>query len=93
MPIDPSLVDNEALNQSIESMSQYLDNTKQEEEAQEVIQRQDQAEETQALSEQADPRNADQWGLKAVAEELKSVAAGGVQDTASFQENFDLHLP
>ena len=46
MPIDPSLVDNEALNQSIESMSQYLDNTKQEEEAQEVIQRQEQVEET-----------------------------------------------
>jgi len=88
MPIDPSLVDNEALNKQIESMSGYLDTIKQEEEAQQVIQQQEQAEETQALSEQADPRNADKWGLKAVAEELKSVAAGGVQDTASSMMTF-----
>jgi len=39
--------------------------------------------EQKALTEQADPREADQWGLKAVAKEVQSAATGGAQDTAS----------
>jgi len=39
--------------------------------------------EKQALAEQDDPRNAEKWGIRAVAKELQSAITGGTQDTAS----------
>ena len=45
-------------------------------------------EEQKALDAQADPRDADRWGLKAVAKELQSAATGGFQDTASSVATF-----
>ena len=39
--------------------------------------------EKQALAEQDDPRNAEKWGIRAVAKELQSAATGGAQDTLS----------
>ena len=42
-----------------------------------------QTEETQALAEQKDPREADQWGFKALVKEGQSILSGGLQDTAS----------
>jgi hypothetical protein len=39
--------------------------------------------EKQALAEQDDPRNAEKWGIRAVAKELQSAVTGGTQDTAS----------
>ena len=44
--------------------------------------------EQKALTEQADPREADQWGLKAVAKEAQSAVTGGFQDTASSVTTF-----
>ena len=41
------------------------------------------ANEKQALAEQDDPRNAEKWGIRAVAKELQSAITGGTQDTAS----------
>ena len=39
--------------------------------------------EKQALLEQDDPRNAEKWGIRAVAKELQSAVSGGTQDTVS----------
>ena len=44
--------------------------------------------EQKALTEQADPREADRWGLKAVAKEAQSAVTGGFQDTASSVATF-----
>ena len=88
MPIDESLVDNEGMQQYQADQLNYLDNSRQQEAARQEFQKQDEETEKQALSEQADPRNADRWGLKAVAKELQSVATGGLQDTASSMMTF-----
>jgi len=88
MPIDESLVDNEGMQQYQADQLNYLDNSRQQEEARQEFQKQDEQVESQALSEQADPRNADKWGMKAVAKELQSVVTGGVQDTASSMMTF-----
>ena len=48
----------------------------------------EQATEEQALKEQADPRESEQWGLKAYAKEAQSILSGGVQDTASSVATF-----
>ena len=37
----------------------------------------------QAEATQDDPRNADKWGIKAIAKEAESILSGGLQDTAS----------
>ena len=84
MPIDPSKLDTEYLGQQAETMYQYLEDIEKDREDQKAIQQQEiVTEESPQQQQQADPRDADDWGLKAVAEELKSVAAGGLQDTAS----------
>ena len=88
MPIDESLVDNEGMQQYQADQLNYLDNSRQQEEARKEFQIQDEQTEQQALNEQADPRDAEQWGLKAVAKELQSVATGGLQDTASSMLTF-----
>ena len=88
MPIDPSLVDTEAANQFAEGINEYLEGTRQKEEADEAIQLEEEEKETQALSEQADPRNAEKWGLKALAKEGQSILTGGLQDTASSMMTF-----
>ena len=48
----------------------------------------EQAQETQALNEQADPRTAERWGLNAYAKEAQSILSGGLQDTASSLATF-----
>ena len=48
----------------------------------------EQAQETQALSEQNDPRNAERWGLNAYVKEAQSILSGGLQDTASSVATF-----
>ena len=77
MPIDESLIDTEAMQQYQAGQIEYLDNSRQQEEARQELQKQDEQVEEQAVTEQADPRNADQWGLKAIAKELQTVATGG----------------
>ena len=44
--------------------------------------------EEQAVSEQADPRNAETWGAKALIKEGQSILSGGLQDTASSLATF-----
>ena len=86
MPIDPSLIDDSAAdsaNQFANDLGEYLDHTRKQEEAQEVVQNEEEQTEKQALSEQADPRNADKWGFKAFVKEGQSIFTGGAQDTAS----------
>ena len=86
MPIDPASLDAEVANQyseTTESMEGYLDNEKKRDEANQVIQREEEEKDVQALKEQADPRDADTWGLKALAKEGQSILTGGLQDTAS----------
>tara|TARA_R100001594_G_scaffold81171_1_gene115710 strand:+ start:383 stop:4072 length:3690 start_codon:yes stop_codon:yes gene_type:complete len=83
MPIDPASIDTEQLKDFVDFAGQYLDNSKRQEEADKAIQKKEQEEETQALQEQADPRTADKWGLKAYAKEFQSIGTGGIQDTAS----------
>ena len=39
--------------------------------------------EQQAVDTQADPRNSDTWGAKALIKEGQSILSGGLQDTAS----------
>ena len=84
MPIDPSKLDTEYLGQQAELMGQYLDDIEKDREDQKAIQQQQEiVTEESPQQQQADPRDADDWGLEAVAEELKSVGLGGLQDTAS----------
>ena len=91
MPIDPSLIDDsaaDAANQFANDLGEYLDQTRKQEEAQEVVQTEEEQTEKQALNEQADPRNADKWGFKALAKEGQSILTGGLQDTASSMLTF-----
>ena len=83
MPIDPSNLDTEYLGQQVDSMQQYLDDINKDRENEKAIKNQEAVIEEQTTQQEADPRNADKWGVKAVAEELKSVGLGGLQDTAS----------
>tara|TARA_Y100000593_G_scaffold50886_1_gene95650 strand:- start:782 stop:4480 length:3699 start_codon:yes stop_codon:yes gene_type:complete len=84
MGLDPNDIDATAAFEEAEAIGDYLEQSQEEEEAQEAVRQQNEVEETQALATQNDPRNTeDGWGLKGVAEELKSVVAGGLQDTAS----------
>ena len=57
---------------------------------QEKLQKQEAANtaEQQAVSEQADPRNAETWGAKALIKEGQSILSGGLQDTASSLATF-----
>ena len=41
-----------------------------------------------AQAAQNDPRNADTWGIQAVAKEAQSILSGGLQDTASSVTTF-----
>jgi len=81
--IDPTQIDTNALGQQIDSAREYLEDITESREEQEVKQVEEEATEEKAEQVQADPRNADKWGLKAVAEEFKSIGVGGLQDTAS----------
>tara|TARA_R100001463_G_scaffold25622_1_gene60561 strand:- start:3064 stop:6756 length:3693 start_codon:yes stop_codon:yes gene_type:complete len=81
--IDPTQIDTNVLGEQIDSAREYLEDITESREEQEVKQVEEEATEEKAEQVQADPRNADKWGLKAVAEEFKSVGVGGLQDTAS----------
>ena len=81
--IDPTQIDSEALIEAANDTVEFWDNYNKDRESQQIIQQEEAATEEKAEQVQADPRNADKWGLKAVAEEFKSIGVGGLQDTAS----------
>ena len=63
---------------------QYIDNSKQKKETEQLVEQETQQTEGQALAEQKDPRDTKEgWGFKALAKEGQSILSGGLQDTAS----------
>ena len=62
---------------------QLTDELQQQLDATENAQAQLQQEERVALDQQEDPRNAENWGAKALIKEGQSILSGGLQDTAS----------
>jgi hypothetical protein len=83
MPIDPTQIDSDALLEAANDTVEFWDNYNKDRESQQIIQEKEEDTEEKAEQIQADPRNAEKWGLKAVAEEFKSIGVGGLQDTAS----------
>ena len=85
MPQDPSLIeiDTEGLEEAADATLDYANQLEQQREATAEIEQQTEAEETQAVAEQKDPRDADKWGFKALVKEGQSILSGGLQDTAS----------
>ena len=80
--LDPSAVEDAA-----QLVGEFADRQRQNEATAEAKQVEYDTEQ-KALSEQADPREADRWGLKAVAKEAQSAVTGGFQDTASSVATF-----
>ena len=83
MPIDPSVIDVEGMQQQLDTAKEYLKDYHQSNEAAEVKQQEEEQALAKSTAVKEDPRNADKWGMRAIAEEFKSIGAGGIQDTAS----------
>ena len=62
---------------------EFLDEYEKKEQADGVIQQQQDAEDQQIKAELEDPRDANTWGAKALIKEGQSILSGGLQDTAS----------
>ena len=71
-----------AVEQSAQLINEFGNELKRQQATAEAKQVDDETE-RQALAEQDDPRNAEKWGIRAVAKELQSAITGGTQDTAS----------
>ena len=87
MPIDPNVDTNRLLEENQEGID-YLQNLQKQKEATTAAQEQYQTEEGQAMAEQEDPREAEDWGFKALVKEGQSILSGGLQDTASSLTTF-----
>jgi hypothetical protein len=85
MPYDQTggTINPQLLGEEIAESESRLDLRRKEEEANELALTKEKEIEAQALAEQKDPRNKEQWGIGGVAKELQSVLTGGLQDTAS----------
>ena len=66
MADDPT-IDIEGIDESADEALQYLDQLEQTEQARETVVAQEMQADAQATAEQNDPREADQWGFKALA--------------------------
>ena len=66
-------------NEAAAAAEEYQLQVEAQERAQETLEQQDR----QAVAEQEDPRNAENWGAKALIKEGQSILSGGLQDTAS----------
>ena len=80
-------VDTDALESSINAVSDIIDTTQGLEEQQQ-LQEVAAGQEQQMAAELEDPREGEQWGVKAIAKELQSAALGGIQDTAHSIQTF-----
>ena len=76
-------VDVNALQESADALAEYANQQEQRTQAEQEVKQQNETVETQALAEQKDPREAEQWGFKALVKEGQSILSGGLQDTAS----------
>ena len=91
MSEDPALkleIDSPAFDYMTDQVNQLADTIQQDEEAKAEVAKQAQTQEEQALAEQDDPRNAENWGFKALVKEGQSIVSGGLQDTASSVTTF-----
>ena len=89
MENDPNnLVDKRALEDEINQDSQYIDQLDKQNEAHQLQVQQEEADTTQKKAEQEDPREAENWGFKALVKEGQSILSGGLQDTASSLTTF-----
>mgnify|MGYP001339995827 FL=1 len=91
MSEDPALkleIDSPAFDYMTDQVNQLADTIQQDEEAKAEVTKQAQTQEEQALAEQDDPRNAENWGFKALVKEGQSIVSGGLQDTASSVTTF-----
>ena len=83
MPIDPDLIDEEGMQQSIDDTLNFIEQVEDERDANAAIEQQTQTQETQEKAAQDDPRNKEDWGFKGLVKEGQSILSGGLQDTAS----------
>ncbi len=81
--LDLTNIDSSALQESVDFLGNYVDELRENTAAQEESQEKQQLEEAQAVATQKDPRDAEQWGFKALVKEGQSILSGGLQDTAS----------
>ena len=81
-------VDVNALQESADALAEYANQQEQRTQAEQEVKQQNETVETQALAEQKDPREAEQWGFKALVKEGQSILSGGLQDTASSLTTF-----
>ena len=91
MSEDPALkleIDSPAFDYMTDQVNQLADTIQQDEEAKAEVAKQAQTQEEQSLAEQDDPRNAENWGFKALVKEGQSIVSGGLQDTASSVTTF-----
>ena len=82
MSVDPSLENTEA-SLELNDQQNALDNLRNETQARDAAIAAEMQSEGQALAEQEDPREAENWGFKALLKEGQSILSGGLQDTAS----------
>ena len=83
MPDSLLEIDTEALQESADDIMNSAAELEASQEAEAQTAEIEQAEETKALATQEDPRNAEEWGFKALVKEGQSILSGGLQDTAS----------
>ena len=88
MPDSLLEIDTEAMQESANDILNAAAELEASQEAEAQIQEKEVAEETKALATQDDPRNADDWGFKALVKEGQSILSGGLQDTASSLATF-----
>ena len=88
---DPTIkleVDQRAADYITDQVDQLADTIQQDEDAKAQVAKEEQQTEEQALATQADPRDAEKWGVKALIKEGQSILSGGLQDTASSVTTF-----
>ena len=64
MAIDPIAIDEEGLQQSIDTATEFLNELSTQQEAGKRIEQETQTETAKATAEQDDPRNKENWGFK-----------------------------
>ena len=88
MPIDPNLIDTEAIGEAADASNEYIESIEQKKQTRDAAVAAEIAEEGQVQTELDDPRSAENWGFKALAKEGQSILSGGLQDTASSLATF-----
>ncbi len=86
--IDPSKIDTEAAAEQAAMIDQSREDRKAADAHRATVQKEEQAAEAQAVAVQQDPRNAEKWGIGAVAKEISSAVTGGITTAAGSVATF-----